>query len=160
MKVMSIALLVLALVFSAPTLGAQDGRSARAAGARLVGYLSGVDVEGSGCGFRLAGERRSSSRYIFFEDFSDEAPYMNIGGKNVRLRLVSSSEPSNGAVRKGQRFSRSYIAGEVRVGMRMAVTSVCAPNDEQCEYTGYRATITVSKGGRRQTVRAVGGCGS
>ena len=152
-------LLALTLVLSASVIVAQQG--AHVPAAKLIGYVSGAKVEGSGCDFQLAGESRSSRRYIFFEDDSDGVPYMNIDGRDVRLKLVSSTEPYRRAERKGERFTRSYTTeGGVRVRMDIVVTSVCAPNDEACEFTGYKATITVSKGSRKQTVKAAGGCGS
>jgi hypothetical protein len=148
------------LALSTPVLMAQKKQSARGIDTKLIGYVSGIDVEGSGCDLQLAGEKRSSRRYIFFENDSDGVPYMNIDGRNVRLKLVSSTEPYRRAERKGERFSRSYTSGDVRVRMDIVVTSVCAPHDEQCEFTGYKATVTVSKGSRKQTVKATGGCGS
>ena len=153
-------LLALALALTTPVLMAQKKHSARVPDKKLIGYVSGVDVEGSGCDFQLAGESRSSRRFIFFEDDSDGVPYMNIDGRNVRLKLVNSTEPYRRAEREGERFIRGYTSCDVRVRMDIVVTSVCAPNDEACEFTGYKATITVSKGGRKQTVKAVGGCGS
>ena len=153
-------LLTLTLALSTPVLMAQMKPSARITDTKLIGYVSGVEVAGSGCDFQLAGESRSSRRYIFFEDDSDGVPYMNIDGRNVRLKLVSSTEPYRRAERKGDRFVRSYASGDVRVRMAIVVTSVCAPTDEGCEFTGYKATITISKGNRKQTVNAVGGCGS
>jgi hypothetical protein len=84
---------------------------------------------------------------------------MNIDGSDVKLKLISSSEPSGGVRRKGERFSRNYVSGGVRVRMDFVTASVCAPNDEGCESTNYDVTVSVRIGGRRQTVKAVGGCG-
>ena len=153
-------LLALALALSAPVLMAQKKQGGRVTDTKLIGYVSGVDIDGSGCDFQLVGETRRSRRYIFYENDSDGVPYMNIDGRNVRLKLVGSSEPYRRSERKGERFSRRYASGDVKVHMDIVVTSVCAPNDEQCEFTGYKATVTVSKGSRKQTVEAVGGCGS
>ena len=85
---------------------------------------------------------------------------MNIRGKDVQLRLVSSTEPAHRVIKKGDRFSRRYLAGGAKVRIDFVTTSVCEPNDEQCESTSYDAIITATQHDRKQTVKAVGGCGS
>jgi hypothetical protein len=126
----------------------------------LIRNITGaVEVQGCGCYFQSPNKARNSNRYLFFEDFSEGSPLMNVDGKDIRLKLVSSSEPSGGVKKRGEGFSRNYVAGEVKVHMNFVTTSVCAPNDESCESTRYEVTVSVSKGGRKQTVKAVGGCG-
>lgn len=128
--------------------------------AGLIRNVSGaVQVQGCGCYLQFPNEDRSSNRYIFFEDFSQESPLMNVDGENVRLKLVSSSEPSDGVKRKGDRFSRNYVSGDVKVRLDFVTASVCAPKDESCESTGYDVTVTVWKGSRKQIMKAAGGCG-
>lgn len=122
------------------------------------------EIQGCGCYFQFPNQARNAERYVFFEDFSEESPLMNIDGRNVRLKLISSNEPystddSASSIRRGARFYRRYVVGNVQVRMNFIVTSVCALNNESCESTGYNVTITAVKGNRRQTVRAVGGCG-
>lgn len=152
--------LALTLALSTPVLPAQKRRGAQINDKKLIGYVGGVDVGASGCDFQFAGESRSSMRYIFFEDISDGVPYMNIDGRNVRLKLVGSTEPYRGAERKGERFVRRYTSGDIRVRMDIVVTKVCDPYDESCEFNWHKAVITVTRGNRTQTVEAVGGCGS
>ena len=151
-------LLILLLATVALSALAQKRLPERNAG--LIRNVSGaVEVQGCGCYFQFPNEGRNSNRYLFFEDFSEESPLMNIDGENVRLKLVSSSEPSGGVPKKGERFSRNYVSRGAKVRMDFVTTSVCAPNDEACESTGYDVTVTVWKGGLKQTVKAVGGCG-
>jgi len=154
-KTLLLILLLAPAVLSAP---AQERLPDRNAG--LIRNVSGAgEVQGCGCYFQFPSEGRNSTRYLFFEDFSEESPLMNIDGKDVRLKLVNSSEPADGIAKKGERFSRNYVSGDVRVRVDFVTTSVCAPGDEACESTGYAVTVTVVKGGRKQTVKAVGGCG-
>ena len=153
-----ISLVTLLLVMAASLISAQKRPVARKA--QLIRNISlPAEIQGCGCYFQFPKEDPNSNRYVFSEDFSEDPPLMNIDGENVRLKLVSSSEPSDGVSKKGQKFSRNYVSGDIRVRMDLVTTSVCAPNDESCESTGYDVMITVSKGLRKQTVKAVGGCG-
>ena len=152
-------LLILSLMFSAPAPSLQRASGGRVPGARLIGTVNKV-ADDCGCYFRRAGEDASSERYIFFEDASEGAPLMNIGGRDVRLRLISSTEPPGGVGSKGERFSRKYAAGDIKIHMSFVATGVCpGPYDPECVANSYDVTVTASRGARRQTVRAEGGCG-
>ena len=152
-------LLILSLIISTHAPSAQRASSGRVPSARLIGHISKV-ADDCGCYFRSAGEGASSERYIFFEDASEEAPLMNIGGRDVRLRLISSTERPGGVRRKGERFSRRYASGDIKIRMSFVATRVCpSPYDPECAANHYDVTLTASKGARRQTVKAVGGCG-
>ena len=152
-------LLILSLIISTHAPSVQRESGGRVPNARLIGNISKV-AAGCGCYFRSAGEDASSERYIFFADASEAAPLMNIGGRDVRLRLISSTERPGGVRRKGERFSRRYAAGDIKIRMSFVATSVCpSPYDPECAANNYDVTLTASKGARRQTVKAVGGCG-
>ena len=43
--------------------------------------------------------------------------------------------------------------------VQMTVTSVCAPEDEGCEYVGADAVVEATYEGQRQLIRGKGGCG-
>ena len=152
-------LLILSLIFSTPAPSLQRASGGSVPSARLIETVNKV-AEGCGCYFRPAGEDASSKRYIFFEDASEGAPLMNIGGRDVRLRLISSTEPVGGVGRKGERFSRRYAAGDIKIRMYFVATSVCpGPYNPECVANSYDVTVWASKGARRQTVKAEGGCG-
>jgi hypothetical protein len=127
---------------------------------RLIAHITKAEVHNAGCYLYFASEGPTLKRYIFFEDFSERAPLMNISGKDVRLRLVSSTEPAHRVIKKGDRFSRRYQAGGAKVRIDFVATGVCESNDEQCESTSYDATITATQRNRKQVVKTVGGCGS
>lgn len=91
-------------------------------------------------------------------ELEEQNAWMNIDGRDIKLRKVRSIDP-RGKERKGSRSSRKYTAGDVDVLIERVTTGVCAPNDESCESTEYSATITVTKGSRRQIIKVTGGCG-
>ena len=163
MRVLVVRLSFVALVLfcSAPAVSAQGRSGGRVSNARLIGDVSGATVaEGCGCYFRAASAGRDSERYVFFEEAGREAPLMNIGGRNVKLRLMGSTEPPNGVRRRGERFSRRYASGGIRVRMDFVAESVCPPPyNPECAANSYSVTVTAVEGRRRQTIKAVGGCG-
>ena len=151
--------LILILLFPIPAPSAQRVSDRRVPNDPLIGNINRVP-DGCGCYFRTVRENPRSERYIFFEDASEEAPLMHIGGRDVRLRLVRSTEPPGGVRRKGQRFSRRYVSGDIKVRMYFVATGVCPSRyDPECEANSYDVRLTASKGTRRQTVQAKGGCG-
>ena len=126
--------------------------------ARLIGSVNQV-ADSCGCYFQLQNEDRNPAGYVFFED-PGKSPVMNIGGRNIKLKLISSTEPPDGLKRKGERFSRRYSSGDIKIRMDLVATSVCPPPyDPECVGNGYDVTLTAIKGTRRQTIKAEGGCG-
>ncbi len=151
--------LILLLSFSTSALLAQRKPGGRVPNSRLIGRVNRM-ADGCGCYFRFANEDWSPERYVFFEDVSQGAPLMNIAGRDIKLRLVSSTEPSTGVTRKGERFSRTYASGDIKVRLGFVATSVCPPPyDPECVANSYDVTLTTIKGTRRQTIKASGGCG-
>ena len=149
------------LLLSTTELLAQRRSGERIPNTRLIGHVSGVTVaESCGCYFKFPNEDKNSERYVFFEDASKESPVMNIGGRNVKLKLISSTEPPDGIKRNGERFSRRYVSGSIKIRMDFVATRVCPPPyNPECVANNYDVTFTAVKGGRRQTLKAVGGCG-
>lgn len=156
MGLMVEVILILSLVFSTGASSVQRKSSRRVPNSQLIGSIKKV-ADDCGCYFRSAGE--SSERYVFFED-ANEPPLMNIGGRDVRLWLIVSSEPTDGVQKKGEQFSRWYASGDIRIRMSFVATSVCPGSyDSECAANHYEVTLIASQGARRQTVKAVGGCG-
>jgi hypothetical protein len=116
-------------------------------------------VDGCGCYFQLPAEwkNKQSDKYVFMEGIDGEGAWMNIGGKDVKLKLVGSSNESDWKV--GARSFKRYEAQGIAVRIDYVVTRVCRPGDEQCESTDYDATFTVTKAGRRRAIKAKGVCG-
>jgi hypothetical protein len=127
----------------------------------LIGTIKNSNaVDGCGCSLQTLKESKNpnSNRFIFFSDI-DEVAFINLDGKDVKLKLISKVD-YKGKERVGKKFSRKYVAGNATVLVEYVITSVCAPNDESCEVTGHSGTITVTKDSRMQKLtKLTGGCG-
>ncbi len=121
---------------------------------KLVGIIQNNSVfHGSGCYF---GKNLKSSRFIFLSDLEGvgKNAWMNIDGKDVRLRLIFNNSPKKERI--GSRFMRRYVANGIKVETIFLATSAC----DDCEFGNYRATFVVHRGRRMVRVKAVGECGS
>jgi hypothetical protein len=113
------------------------------------------------CGiyFQLAEDYKShNEKYIFDGDLGG-AGLMNIDGRDVELKMVDSDQP-NREMKVGERFSKTYVGGNLNIRVDYVVVEVCDPNDEGCEVTRYNATITIDRNGAKGQVkvRGLGGC--
>ena len=126
--------------------------------ATLIGTMD--ETLACGSGFRTDPKSEGPLPPWVFLEHLDEAPKIKIDGRVVELKLTSSNEP-NRHLRKNDRFTRTYEAGEIKVTMKLRVTFVCPANDpsESCEHTKAEAKITVSRGDRIQSIMAYGGWG-
>ena len=124
----------------------------------LIGTID--ETLACGTGFRTDPKVEGPLPPWVFLEHLDEAPKMKIEGKVVELKLTSTNEPGRD-LRKNDRFTRIYEAGEIKVIMKLRVTSVCPANDpsESCEHTDVEAKITVTRGDRTQSIMAYGGWG-
>lgn len=84
---------------------------------------------------------------------------MNIDGQHIKLEELAQGKPPQGEVRKGERHTERYRAGDLNIRIDYVVTGVCDPKDEGCEVTWYNATLTVTRGDQKKVVKAVGVCG-
>ena len=164
-----IVFLVLALFtpVGKPCAGAsiqESSPAAQVSGPPRVANLTDLRmVEGCGCYFQLSAESKSRTKYIFFSKINgggdnEKVAWMNIDGRDIKLKLVGSSEDSPRR-EVGMRLSRRYKADDIYVQADYIVTRVCPPSNPACEETLYQATFTVSRGVHRQIVKAKGACG-
>lgn len=126
-----------------------------APGASMIGYVGKSHLV-DGCSCDLSFGNDSSRRSVYSAEIDEKSAWMNIDGRDVRLKLVNSVA-STGRIRKGWHSSKTYVAGNITVRIDRTATKV--PTREGEEVTEYAATITVSQSNRKQTVKAVGGCG-
>ena len=126
----------------------------------LIGRIKDDSVaEGCGCFFSLPYENKKRfPRYVFISPLDEKNAWMNIEGKDEKLKLIHSAEV-RGREKIGSRQSRTYVAEGIKVVVVYITTRLCKPHDEDCESADYDASLTVMKGGRRQTVDLKGGCG-
>jgi hypothetical protein len=121
-----------------------------------IGYVKDLDV-GCGSAFFLNATDMGNHRYIFAQD-GDDPPYINLNGRNLQLRLTGYSKPK-AKEKVGDRSWETYAVGEVKVRMDYIVTRVCTPREKMCETTYLDATMTVSLGAQKVTVKLTGRTG-
>jgi hypothetical protein len=129
---------------------------------QLIGNIKNSKVvDGCGCYFQFPAEskKKGSKLFVFWSE-SDEEALMNIDGRDEKLKLVNATEPKGG-FKVGARTSMKYTNSDrsVTIIMDRVITRVCPKDDEDCEFIGYDATITITKGDLKQEVKVTGGCG-
>ena len=159
---LSISLVLLSLPFTdeAGTFMAAQEKPAAAPPLKIANLKDSSVIDGCGCYLQFPAEgQKRFEKYVFMADIDEKEAWMNIEGRDVKLRLVDSIRDANRRVKVGDRSSRTYRAGDITVRVAYVVTRVCKPDDESCESTDYDATISVTKGDRRGQVKARGSCG-
>jgi hypothetical protein len=157
---LSVAVLIaLTPVLPGISIGLNADRLAVQTHSKIIGTIKNNKVvEGCGCSLQVPSKSQKYSQdSVFLADFSQHA-WMNIDGKDVKLTQVKTTEPK-GALKKGARFQEVYLAPHTKVQIDYVVSSVCKPQDQECEFTGYDANIKVTRDRRQQIVKTVGGCG-
>lgn len=139
---------------------AQDSQAASKNRSPLIGNLKRLRNYGCDCKFQTLKEARSgrADRFVFQSDLAAIPAWVNIDGNDVSLKLVYASPASNGVL-LGSRSYKKYEAKGIRVLIRFVVNAICPEENPDCDEAGYIATIIVSKGGRRQSIKATGMCG-
>lgn len=131
-------------------------------GQTKIGELKNSDrAEGCSCAFQAPSEarKRNSTKFIFVSELGSNVGWMNINGRDTRLKLTKSTEKTSGRIRVGERYLEEYSGSGFSVRIDYTVTRVCPPRDEGCEWTKYNVTITVRKGTASQSIKAAGECG-
>jgi hypothetical protein len=113
--------------------------------------------EGCGCGFYYPSDSRSRSPKFIFSSDDQNFAWMNIGGQDIELKLLRSTDPK--VIRVGSRSTRIYRASGIKVTVSFVTTWICPPRDEACEVTRYNGTFTLTKGGLKRVVILKGDCG-
>lgn len=118
-------------------------------------------VNGCSCGFQTAAEAKKadSQKFLFLSELGSGEGWMNINGKDTKLKLVKTTENTRRRAKVGERFYEEYSAAGVKVRIDYTTKWVCPPRDESCEVTNYDVTITVTKGKTSKTIKAKGSCG-
>lgn len=152
--------LTFAPILFAQTAWAQEINAKGKSRSPVIGSLKRLLNYGCDCKLQTlkeAGKERLD-RFVFQSDLAATPAWMNIDGKDIRLQFIYSSPATNGVL-LGSRHYKKYKARGISVLIRYVVTAVCPEENPDCDATGYRATIIVSKGGRRQSIKATGMCG-
>jgi hypothetical protein len=138
--------------------------------AMLIGNLKDPSiVEGCGCAFQTLAEsnKPSTNKYLFWSESTDKA-IVNLAGKDTELKLIShKNHAQNRRPRKGDRVQYIYGNDKFRLELNLITITVCAPNDEDCESTGYNGAMVLIKTTTaadkqeeyREVVKISGACG-
>jgi len=118
-------------------------------------------VMGCSCTIQRATEAKdpNSQKFLFLSETGTTVAWMNINGKDTKLKLVKSTLNEDRRYGVGSRFYEQYSALGMKVRIDYLVTWACPPKDEECEHTKYDATIAVTKGKTSETLKAVAICG-
>ena len=156
----SITLVMLVLTAPLVGFGGQPAQRSQSARQPTIGFVkSAKDFDEGGCELWPAADRTSrEGRDLFLSDFAGRA-VMNINGRDAALKLIEPKEPK-GEPKKGESSTYRYRGAGVEVVVRYVVTGICAPDDESCEVTNYKALVTVTTASGTRALPAHGTCGS
>lgn len=138
--------------------------AAKTGNSKIVGSIKNPNIrDGCGCTLQLPSEsQKIDGKNIFARNInaglSSDIAWMNIEGKDTKLRRVKTTEPP-GKLKPGTRFQEVYLAPRTKVQIDYVVDSACKPEAQDCEVTGYNANITVTRNRSKQIVKTVGSCG-
>lgn len=120
----------------------------------VVGTVGQNVLKYAGCGCYFS--RPRTKAIIFFspieEESNEKEAWMNIDGRDVKMQLLSTSDPPGNA-RIGSRFTRVYAGGGLKVQAVYVTTRL------HYESASFAATFTIMKLGTTSTLKAEGGCG-
>jgi hypothetical protein len=157
---LSLALLF-TLVIAANAATAQESAANGKYNSPLIGNLKRLHkTYGCDCKLQTFKEARNdmANKFVFQSNLAATPAWMNIDGKDIQLKLMYAS-PSTKGVTLGSRYYKKYSAKGITILIRYVVSAVCPEENPDCDEEGHVATITVTKGGRRQSIKATGMCG-
>lgn len=136
--------------------------TAAASGQVTIGDLKNADDNAMGCTCtvqkKAAAAIPHSRKFLFLSEPGTEDAWMNINGRDTKLKLVKTSAKEDDLYEVGSRFYEEYEAPGVKVRIDYVTTWVCPPDDEQCDHIKHDATITVTKGKSKTTLKAIAVC--
>lgn len=117
-------------------------------------------VMGCSCAVQRTTESKDpdSQKFLFLSETGTTEAWMNINGRDTKLKLVKTTVNDAGDLGLGSRYYEEYAAPGIKIRLDHQVIWVCPPEDEGCEHAKYNTTITVRKGMASQKVRAVMTC--
>ncbi len=127
------------------------------------------DVGGFRCAFRspTADPNADPSQHKLLLQVDDDSlpkqrGLVAINGKKHLLRGTSLQVRAkrDGLVSVGDKLVETLTDDEVAVTLKATITKLCPPDEESCEVTYYRATVTVTYAGASRTFPVAGECGS
>ena len=125
---------------------------------RLTALPESEVTGGCGCSFTLDD---GTTQPVVWQGSDQVDASVGVNGEVVRTTRESHEElpklPDRESV--GDRFRQVQRFGELRVILDYETTWVCPENDEACEVTRYKGTLTVRRGKQRRSFKVRGDCG-
>ena len=94
--------------------------------------------------------------FVFLGEIDDSVNLMNIGGRDVKLSLRSSSGELSTI---GDTMRRTFAAPGISVVATYRVNWTCPKDSDSCEVTRFKATFDVKVGKKHQRVVGEGDVG-
>jgi len=127
-----------------------------------VGYVTDAHAPpGCGCLYYWPTDEISRESRGIFSSVEDKEAWMHLNGKDVKLKLVKSTQSEKNST-KGGRFHEIYRYKNMTIRIDYLVTWTCEaddPESESCEVTYYDLNIMFTRQGRKKTISAKGACG-
>ena len=121
--------------------------------APVVGNLKNPHGEACACAWGYPGKNDSIA---FIRGLTWRNCWININGIDTRLKLLKSDFPRPEDLMVGQKFSESYSSKYFKIEIEYAVTK--PSHEEDSQLPKIAATLTVSHGKKKSTVRLEGNC--
>jgi hypothetical protein len=121
----------------------------------LIGHIKNEElVDMCGCTFA---QHSPTPAYTFLGDSEGKFAWMNLDGEDIKLKLTHFRGAK--VCKIGSRYTETFKADGIKVFLVRIVNRLCIPYSSECETTGYKVTITVSKDSRVESIKAKGQCG-
>src|SRR5262249_55751362 len=120
-------------VAQSSTAGTSTSRQAQQSPIKIGIVTREPDDDEGGCSLQLPGAGRSGKRRIVFNssyengDEHRDCAFMNIDGRDIKLKRIYSKWPPGGDDKVGNRGVQIYASGDTRVEVDWVVTHLCGP---------------------------------
>lgn len=124
-----------------------------------LGYVKDESLlDNCGCSLYRNNSDERKQRRIFVTDMVQKAS-INLDGKDLLLRLIDHSIEKKGKSKTGDHSWEIYKAVNLKLRVDSIISKLCDAKDESCEVIRYKATITLTRNGRKEILRTIGICG-
>ncbi len=124
-----------------------------------LGYVKDESLlDNCGCSLYRNNNDERKQRRIFITDMAQKA-FINLDGKDLLLRMIDHSIEKKGKSKTGDHSWEIYKAVNLKLRVDSIISKLCDAKDESCEVIRYKATITLTRNGRKEILRTIGICG-
>lgn len=114
----------------------------------------------SGCGCSVGTMKGEEFSTLLFSEYGNGSPaIVKVNGRRLSLPFVSSTEKEENP-QIGDRFTKVYSDGKLKITLDHETNFVCGPQEEECEVTGYKVDAVLERGNVRTELKSLeGDCG-